>query len=149
MGLLLLLLLLLALPLRAQADPLDDGVRRVALQLQCPVCEGQTVADSNSGLAKDMRALIRARLEAGASDQQILGEFTASYGDGVLSDPPKRGISLGVWLGPAIGLIVGVCIVVVVLLSWRRPPRTTRGQQLAALDPDVTEELRQFRSEFG
>jgi hypothetical protein len=42
-----------------------------------------------------------------------------------------------------------VSIVVVVLLSWRRPPRTTPGQQLAALDPEVTEELRQFRGEFG
>ncbi len=142
------LLLLLALPTLAHADPLDDGVRRVALQLQCPVCEGQSVADSNSGLARDMRMLIRARLEAGASDRQILDEFTASYGDSILSDPPKRGISLGVWLGPAIGLILGACIVVVVLLSWRRPPRTPPAQP-AALDPDVTEELHRFRSEIG
>ena len=92
---------------------MDDSVRRVALQLQCPVCEGQNVADSPSGLAKDMRDLIRTRLTAGASDKQILDEFVASYGDGILTEPPKRGISLGVWIGPGLGLIFGV-----VLLVW-------------------------------
>ena len=67
------LLLLMALaPLVAHADALDDAVRRVALQLQCPVCEGETVADSPSGLAADMRSVIRTRLAAGESDQQIL-----------------------------------------------------------------------------
>ena len=94
-----LLVVALALPVLAHADSLDEGVRRVALQLQCPVCEGETVADSPSGLATDMRALIRTRLAAGVPDQQILDEFVASYGDGILTEPPKRGVSLGVWLG--------------------------------------------------
>jgi cytochrome c-type biogenesis protein CcmH len=97
------LLLLIVWPRLAYADPIDDGVRRVALQLQCPVCEGQNVADSNSGLARDMRALIRTRVEADVPDQQILDEFVASYGDGILTEPPKRGIALGVWIGPVAG----------------------------------------------
>src|SRR5260221_13055629 len=103
-------LLVLMLPAISHADALDDGVRRVALQLQCPVCEGETAADSPSGLAKDMRTLIRTRLAAGVSDQQILDEFVASYGDSILTEPPKRGISLGVWLGPMIGGLLGVSV---------------------------------------
>ncbi|HYW88818.1 MAG TPA: cytochrome c-type biogenesis protein [Chloroflexota bacterium] len=139
---------LLLLPTVAAADALDDGVRRVALQLQCPVCEGQSVADSNSGLAKDMRTLIRVRIAAGVPDQQILDEFVASYGDSILSEPPKRGIALGVWLGPAAGLLFGALIVAVLLLSWRHPRRATPGP-LATLDPDVADELHRFRNEFG
>ena len=51
-------------PFVARADALDDGARRIGLQLQCPVCEGETVADSPSGLATDMRSVIRAKLTA-------------------------------------------------------------------------------------
>src|SRR5216683_908506 len=143
-------LLVLMLPAIGHADALDDGVRRVALQLQCPVCEGETAADSPSGLAKDMRALIRTRLAAGASDQQVLDEFVASYGDSILTEPPKRGISLGVWLGPTIGVILGAVLLALLLRSWRRTAiggsATVAG---AALDPEVTDEYHRFREEFG
>ena len=142
------LLLFALLPAVAHADSMDDAVRRVGLQLQCPVCEGQNVADSPSGLARDMRDLIRARLIAGASDQQVLDEFVASYGDGILTEPPKRGISLGVWIGPGLGLIFGVVLLGVVLVSWRRAPNLTPSP-VAPLDPEVADEFRQFRGELG
>jgi cytochrome c-type biogenesis protein CcmH len=146
---LLIALLLVVLPGRAFADPIDDSVRRIGLQLQCPVCEGQNIADSPSGLAKDMRDVIRTRVTQGASDRQILDEFVASYGDSILTDPPKRGISLGVWLGPAIGLVLGAILLAVVLLSWRRAPRAATAVPDAAVDPAVADEFRRFRNEFG
>ncbi|HEY3059567.1 MAG TPA: cytochrome c-type biogenesis protein [Chloroflexota bacterium] len=137
------------LPAVASADAMDDAVRRIGLQLQCPVCEGQNVADSPSGLAKDMRQVIRTRLAAGASDQQILDEFVASYGDGILTEPPKRGISLGVWLGPGIGLLFGVALLTLVLMSWRRAPRAASTSAAAAPDPDVADEFQRFRGELS
>jgi cytochrome c-type biogenesis protein CcmH len=141
---------LLAIPLVAHADALDDGVRRVALQLQCPVCEGETVADSPSGLAADMRSVIRTRLAAGESDQQILDEFVASYGDGILTEPPKHGISLGVWVGPLIGIVLGTLLVVGLLRAWRRPPRSAAlSSTLGAPDTDVADEYHRFREEYG
>jgi cytochrome c-type biogenesis protein CcmH len=144
------LVALLAVPLLARADALDDGVRRVALQLQCPVCEGESVADSPSGLAGDMRALIRTRLSAGASDQQILDEFVASYGDGILTEPPKHGISLGVWLGPTIGIILGTLLLVTLLRSWRHPPRPRSIQSsVSSPDSDVLAEFQRYRHEVG
>jgi cytochrome c-type biogenesis protein CcmH len=146
---LLLALFVLVLPGRVLADPIDDSVRRIGLQLQCPVCEGQNIADSPSGLAKDMRDVIRTRLTQGATDRQILDEFVASYGDSILTDPPKRGISLGVWLGPAIGLLLGAALLVGLLLSWRRAPRATATAPDAAVDPAVADEFRRFRNEFG
>ncbi len=142
------LVALLALPGVVRADAIDDGVRRIALQLQCPVCEGQNAADSPSGLAADMRSVIRSKLQAGESDQQILDSFVASYGDSILTDPPKRGVSLGVWLGPTIGVLLGGAVVIVLLRAWRRPTRPTR-QSISALDPDVADEFHRFREEFG
>jgi cytochrome c-type biogenesis protein CcmH len=144
---LVLIALLLLLPTVARADSLDEGVRRVALQLQCPVCEGQNVADSPSGLAADMRAVIRTKLAAGEGDQQILDEFVASYGDSILTEPPKRGISLGVWIGPVVALVVGVALLTVLLRGWRRTAAVTRNG--VAVDPEVADEFHRFREEFG
>ena len=143
------LLALLVLPVVVHADATDDAVRRVALQLQCPVCEGETVADSPSGLAGDMRAVIRTRIAAGESDQQILDEFVASYGDSILTEPPKRGISLGVWVGPVIGVVLGALLLGVLLKTWRRtsPVETSAGS--ANVDSDVADEFHRFREEYG
>jgi cytochrome c-type biogenesis protein CcmH len=142
-------LLLALLPLVVRADATDDAVRRIALQLQCPVCEGSTVADSGSGLAADMRSVIRSRVMAGESDQQILDEFVASYGDGILTEPPKRGISLGVWFGPVIGLAIGVAVLVFVLSSWRQRAPAVATPEAPTTDPLVADELRRFREELG
>jgi cytochrome c-type biogenesis protein CcmH len=143
------LLALTALPVVARADALDDGVRRIALQLQCPVCEGETVADSPSGLAADMRGVIRAKLVAGESDQQILDEFVASYGDGILTEPPKRGISLGVWVGPVIGVALGALLVAALLKMWRRPAPPAVATPAGGVDTDVVDEFHRFRQEYG
>jgi cytochrome c-type biogenesis protein CcmH len=138
---------LMAAPALVRADALDDGVRRIALQLQCPVCEGESVADSPSGLAGDMRSVIRTRLVAGESDQQILDEFVASYGDSILTEPPKRGISIGVWVGPVLGIVVGVTLVTLLLRMWHHPPLQAAGGE--SLDPDVADEFKRFREEVG
>jgi len=145
----LLVVLMLVAPALAHADALDEGVRRVGLQLQCPVCEGENVADSPSGLAGDMRNVIRTKLAAGEPDQQILDEFVASYGDSILTEPPKRGISLGVWIGPVVGLLLGIALVALLLRTWRRPRPALATRNGLALDQDAADEFHQFREEFG
>jgi cytochrome c-type biogenesis protein CcmH len=112
------------------------------------VCEGETVADSPSGLAADMRSVIRTRLAAGESDQQILDEFVASYGDSILTEPPKHGISLGVWVGPVIGILVGILVLGLLLKTWRRSPTRAAADELP-VDGDVAAEYHRFREEYG
>jgi cytochrome c-type biogenesis protein CcmH len=141
-------LLLLAFATVASADTTDDAIRRIGLQLQCPVCEGQTVADSNSGLAQDMRRVIRAKVETGESDQQILDFFVGSYGDGVLTEPPKRGVGLGVWFGAGVGIVAGIVVLLLVLMRWRAQTPVSLSTS-AALDADVAEEFGRFRQELG
>lgn len=103
------------------ADTVDDGVRRVGKQLQCPICSGATVADSPSDLAGQMRGVIRSKLQAGESDQQIVDYFVERYGDGVLIEPPRRGISLLVWVAPVIVLLAGGFLLWRLLTIWMRP----------------------------
>jgi cytochrome c-type biogenesis protein CcmH len=116
-----LVLLLTALARVAHADPLDDETRRIGKQLQCPVCSGASVADSPSDLAGQMRSVIRAKLQAGERDDQIVAYFVERYGDGVLIEPPRRGIGLAVWLVPIVMLGVGGVLLWHLLRTWLRP----------------------------
>jgi cytochrome c-type biogenesis protein CcmH len=139
----------LLLPLEVSAQAIEDRVRRLGGQLQCPVCEGQTVADSNSGLAGDMRTVIRQRIEAGDSDQQILDRFVASYGDGILVDPPKRGFTIGLWVGPFVLLLLGGLGLAWLARGWVRRGAAVAAPTTVAVDAPVLDELKRFREELG
>ncbi len=103
----------------ARADPLDDEARRIGKMLQCPVCEGVSVADSPSQIALQMMSVIRDKLEAGESEDQILQYFVQRYGEGVLREPPRRGAALLVWWGPVLVLAAGALVLFTLLRTWR------------------------------
>lgn len=102
----------------AWADTLDDRVYAVAGQLMCPVCAGQTVAESDSAVAREMRDVIRAKLQAGETPQAILNFFVGQFGESVLAEPPRRGLSLLLYLGPAAGVAGGLAIAVLCIRRW-------------------------------
>jgi cytochrome c-type biogenesis protein CcmH len=104
----------------AHADPIDDQARHIGKQLQCPVCSGAAVADSPSDLAGQMRAVIRTKLQAGESEQQIIAYFVERYGDSVLIEPPRRGFGLAVWLAPLVMLGVGALVLWRLCRVWMR-----------------------------
>ena len=116
----------------ARADRIDDETRRIAKQLQCPVCSGAAVSDSPSELAGQMRNVIRTKLEAGENEQQIVAYFVERYGDSVLIEPPRRGIGLAVWLAPIGVLVAGAILLWRILKTWIRPRPAT---SLAAIGP--------------
>jgi cytochrome c-type biogenesis protein CcmH len=130
--LLLLALFAAFLPATARADTLDDQVRAIAKQLRCPVCTGETVADSNAEVSVQMRGVIRQKLEAGETPDQIKAYFVARYGEGILLTPETSGFTLGVWVMPVVALVVGLIIVLGVLRSWSR-----RGGEVAVEEPAV------------
>jgi cytochrome c-type biogenesis protein CcmH len=117
-------MLFAALARVASADQLDDETRRIGKQLQCPVCSGAPVSDSPSELAGQMRTVIRAKLEAGESEEQIVAYFVERYGDSVLIEPPRRGIGLLVWIAPLGALAAGALLLWRVLRGWLRPRRS-------------------------
>ena len=89
------------------SESIDDQAREISYLLMCPVCQGQSVAESNSELAKDMRSIIREKLEAGESKEEIIKYFVNRYGDSILGYPPVKGVNLLLWILPALAVVLG------------------------------------------
>lgn len=89
------------------SESIDDEAREISYLLMCPVCQGQSVAESNSELAKDMRSIIREKLEAGESKEEIINYFVNRYGDSILGYPPVKGVNLLLWILPALAVVLG------------------------------------------
>jgi len=117
-------LLVLLLGASGAAQTLEERVRDIARELMCPVCEGQTVADSSSLLAEQMRVLIKEKLQQGEGREEILAYFVSRYGESILAAPPKRGVSLVAWVGPFAVLLLGAALAIGTLRRWTRPRRT-------------------------
>jgi cytochrome c-type biogenesis protein CcmH len=124
--LLLATLLLVLVPALAFAQSITDPdtdprVREIAKDLQCPVCQNLSVADSPSGLAHDMRGVIAQQLDQGRSREQIEGYFVERYGEGILLRPSAGGFTGLVWLGPWIVLALGLVLIAATLRGRLRP----------------------------
>jgi len=124
---------------RASAATLDDRVYAVARQLLCPVCQGQTVAESDATVAQEMRAVIRQKLEAGETPDQILRYFVGQFGEGVLAEPPRHGLAWLLYLGPLAALAAGFGIAASFIR--RRTRRTPAPPEAPVLDPADLERL--------
>jgi len=89
-------------------DPaLEARARALSRELRCMVCQNQSIDDSDAPLARDLRLLVRDRLQAGDSDQQVIDFLVARYGDFVLLKPPFTWHTLLLWLTPLLVLAAG------------------------------------------
>ena len=86
----------------------EDRYQSLLEELRCLVCQNQTLADSSSELATDLRVQVKDMLEQGNTDQEILDFMSARYGDFVLYTPPVKSHTLFLWLGPFALLIIGI-----------------------------------------
>ncbi len=105
----------------------DDQVNRVASQLYCPVCENIPLDVCPTTACAQWRALIKEKLEAGWTDQQIKDYFVQQYGARVLGTPPAKGLNWLAYVIPPLAILAGVYVLYRVLRSWRQPlsPSTT------------------------
>ncbi len=119
-GAVLLVAMLAALTPAAQAldprerlnDPrLEERARSLSAELRCLVCQNQSIDDSDAPLAKDLRRLVRERLQTGATDTEVKDFVVARYGDFVLLKPPFNTHTLLLWFTPLIVLaLIGLMI---------------------------------------
>lgn len=127
----------------AQEDVYSQETLEISRKLQCPVCTGQSVADSGSQLAGQMRALIEQKVQAGESEEQILDFFVARYGQSILTEPPKSGFTLGLWWMPVVVVLLGATVVT--LFVWERtrrgPSRRTVVQRATVMDDEELEAI--------
>ena len=133
----------------ASNDPaLEARMLIVAAELRCLVCQNQTIADSNSGLADDLRQQIREQLGRGASNEQVVEYMTERYGDFVRYRPPFNPATALLWLGPGLLLVAGLGTLALVLR--RRARLAPDAFEADELDPDeVNPDEFELRSALG
>ncbi|WP_163268994.1 cytochrome c-type biogenesis protein [Chelativorans alearense] len=139
--LLLLLLLALAWPAAAVepdemlADPaLEARARDLSAELRCMVCQNQSIDDSNADLARDLRILVRDRIRAGDTDEEVLAYIVSRYGEFVLLKPRLSARNALLWATPVLVLIGGGLIAFVNLRRrTERRAATLSAEEEAAL----------------
>jgi cytochrome c-type biogenesis protein CcmH len=135
---------LLSAPALAVSDPAEllpdrqQEQRAEALghQLRCLVCQNESVEESNADLARDLRRIIRQRVVAGDSDQQVIDWMVARYGSFVRLRPPFNAMTFALWGAPGIAVLVGIAIALMAARRRRAPPEPlseAERQRLAEL----------------
>lgn len=79
-------------------------------ELRCLVCQNQDLADSNAGLAQDLRQQVYLFVKEGKSDREIIDYLTSRYGDFILFKPPMKLLTWFLWFGPVLFLLMGLSI---------------------------------------
>lgn len=122
----------------------EQTFHELTKELRCPKCQNQDIADSNAGLAKDLRDKTYQMVREGKDKQAVVDYMVARYGNFILYDPPLMASTLILWLGPLLVIVIGV--VTVVVRSRRRPlaiepsARALSAQEQARLAALLNEE---------
>jgi cytochrome c-type biogenesis protein CcmH len=120
------------------ADPaLEARARSLSAELRCMVCQNQSIDDSNAELARDLRVLVRERLAAGDSDDEVIDYIVSRYGEFVLLKPMFNLRNALLWGTPVLLLVIGGLVVAV---GARRSGRTASVP--APLSAEEEQEMR-------
>ena len=136
-------------PENPTAEEMEELAQGIDKSLMCPVCPSETIDQSQVQLAGQMRDIVREKLAAGESREDILQFFVDRYGTAVLAEPPRSGFNLLVWVVPPVALLAGGLVLAVVLRSMRRPRDSDAPDSLqpddAGLEPYLSAVDRDIR----
>ncbi|HWA42930.1 MAG TPA: cytochrome c-type biogenesis protein [Hypericibacter adhaerens] len=125
------------------SDPgLEARARVISRDIRCLVCQNQSIDDSQAELAHDLRVLIRERLLAGDSDQQVRDYLVARYGDFVLLAPPLKPKTYLLWFGPAAIFLVALILIALYFRRRRQDaaPAPLNAEEAARLETLLAED---------
>ena len=101
-------------------DPaLEARARALAAEMRCLVCQNQSVDDSSAPFARDVRLLLRSRLEAGDTDEEVRDFLVARFGEFILLKPTTKGVNLVLWLSPLLMLAFASIVAWWYYRRWR------------------------------
>jgi cytochrome c-type biogenesis protein CcmH len=139
-------LLLLALSFAGSAfaqepttDVADDDVNRVARELYCPICENTPLDVCETQACEDWRQLIREKLTAGQSDEEIIAYFADVYGERARATPATEGFSLIVWIAPLVLAAVAVVVFARLLKGWLARGAAAEAATAPSATPDPSD----------
>jgi len=94
------------------APTAEDRVATLSASIRCPFCNGESLAVSQAGVAADYRALIAERVEVGATDEEIIDEFAARFGDSFILDTSTTAWSIALWVVPVAAFAFGIGVLI-------------------------------------
>lgn len=103
-------------------NTLEERTRAVASQLRCPVCQGNSIQDSPSELAQEMKGVVRDQLAAGKRPDEVIQYFVDKYGEWILLEPKPSGFNLVAYLLPLVGLLGGGLVIWRSVRKWTTVP---------------------------
>ena len=151
-GLALLTLLVSDLSVAAQyhnEEALQEKAREINELIMCPLCAGQTIAQSSNETSSQMRDLVLKKLRQGESKEEILQYFESRYGERILAKPNIRGFNLILWFLPFVSVALAAIGIYVLIRRWSaRVPSTPASHadenRLAEYKERLEKELKQF-----
>ncbi|MEE9567565.1 MAG: cytochrome c-type biogenesis protein, partial [Desulfobacteria bacterium] len=136
-----------------EEEALQKTARGLYDRIMCPICPGQTIAQSNSESSSQMRDLVLKKLRQGETKEEILQYFVSRYGERIMADPNKKGFNLMLWFLPFLLVALLVIVIYYLIHHW-----STRGQvetvthfeeaQLAEYKERLEKELKEFDEGF-
>ena len=125
-------------------DPiLEERARDISKNLRCLVCQNESIDDSNASLAKDLRILVRERLVAGDSDDEVLNFIVDRYGEFALLKPRSDGSNLILWLSGPLMLLIAL----IISFSFIKSNYNSKGGSTAVLSDHEKRELKKIFGE--
>lgn len=122
------------------SDPVkEQRARNLSKELRCLVCQNQSIDDSDAPLARDLRLVVRERIKAGDSDEQVMAFVVARYGEFVLLRPPVKVETLILWLTPLFALAFAIWLAFKASIKPRE--EAARGAPAAPLTADEEKRL--------
>ena len=120
LGLVLVAVVVLVVGTQRHGHPsLQAQTMHIAGMVRCPVCEGQSAAESQAPASVQIRDQIRQELSAGQSQSQILLGLVAAYGPGILEKPEARGVGLLLWVLPVLAVVAAIAGLALAFARWR------------------------------
>ena len=139
-----------------ETPTLEERAQSIDQRLMCPVCPAESIDQSQADVAVQMRELVREKLRAGESEDDILDFFVERYDKGVLAEPPAEGFNILVWVIPPLALLLGLALIWLGFRQLSRSPRrftpTSGGDWQADSDSflrEIDEEFEDYRRAAG
>ncbi len=136
-----------------QEEALQKAARELNDRIMCPICPGQTIAQSTNGTSAQMRDLVLKKLRQGETKEEVLQYFESRYGERIMAKPNKKGLNLMLWSLPFLFVALLIILIYYLIHHWSKRGRVEtvthiEEAKLAEYKERLEKELKEFDEGF-